>query len=839
VDAGTSGQSIVNITTPASSPNATDPTTTGDDLDETITVGNSIADLVTKKTADNPAPVEGETFTYTLKVENHGPADATNVSLEDKLPEGLSWLRDDANGSYNPASGHWAIGDISNGDKKELHITVIVDKYAGGKVITNTTTAASTPDQEDNTTEGDDLNETVHVPEAPTITISDAKATEGDDLVFTITLSSKSVDPTAILLHTKGITAKLGSDYRAVSPTYIIIPAGETSALVHIKTIKDNIKEPIETMNLVGKFFDIHNSRPAVTGTGTIIDIAEDPAVESITDANVTEGQPLVHTVKMTIASASDEIYDFNIADDSTTAGVDYNTSYTFTNGVTYDSNGGTITVPAGVTEFTVTVQSIVDGVYEGSESYTITVDTKSATGTINDSDKPAVESITDANVTEDQNLSHTVKMTTASATAASYDFNITDVTTTAGDDYSTSYTFENNVTYDATTGKITVPAGVTEFNVIVKSIEDGRYEGSESYTIKVGTQTATGTIRDDVVPAVDSITDANVTEGENLIHTVKMTTASASDEPYDFSIEDNTTTRGADYNTSYTFDHNVTYDSNAGTITVPAGVREFNVTVKSKSDNEYEDSETYNIKVGSKTAVGTINDGGDKPAVESITDANVTEGQPLVHTVKMTTASATDASYDFNITDVTTTAGVDYNTSYTFTDGVSYDATTGKITVPAGVTEFTVTVESIHDSNYEPSESYTITVGTQTATGTIRDDVPPAVLRDDNGSGYYGDPITIDILKNDDNGTKLETISLIGPAGSTSTDEDGDGDIDKIVVPGEGTWTVDNTGKLTFTPEAGFQGNPTPITYEAYDENGYLLDPATVRLTYNEDDQP
>lgn len=43
-----------------------------------------------------------------------------------------------------------------------------------------------------------------------------------------------------------------------------------------------------------------------------------------------------------------------------------------------------------------------------------------------------------------------------------------------------------------------------------------------------------------------------------------------------------------------------------------------------------------------------------------------------------------------------------------------------------------------------------------------------------------------------------------------------------KLVVKGEGTWTVDNTaGTVTFTPEEGFTGTATPVTYTASDRKG------------------
>ncbi|WP_336915720.1 hypothetical protein, partial [Vibrio cholerae] len=53
---------------------------------------------------------------------------------------------------------------------------------------------------------------------------------------------------------------------------------------------------------------------------------------------------------------------------------------------------------------------------------------------------------------------------------------------------------------------------------------------------------------------------------------------------------------------------------------------------------------------------------------------------------------------------------------------GVSYDSATGKITVPAGVTEFTVTVPTVDDTVDELDETLKLTVGGKEAIGTIVD---------------------------------------------------------------------------------------------------------------------
>ena len=46
-----------------------------------------------------------------------------------------------------------------------------------------------------------------------------------------------------------------------------------------------------------------------------------------------------------------------------------------------------------------------------------------------------------------------------------------------------------------------------------------------------------------------------------------------------------------------------------------------------------------------------------------------------------------------------------------------------GTITVPAGVTSFTVTVPTTQDTADEPNETVPLTIGGVTGTGTINDD--------------------------------------------------------------------------------------------------------------------
>jgi hypothetical protein len=77
----------------------------------------------------------------------------------------------------------------------------------------------------------------------------------------------------------------------------------------------------------------------------------------------------------------------------------------------------------------------------------------------------------------------------------------------------SNNVTFTNGVTYDSLTGKITVPAGVTVFEVNVKTIDDAIIENTETLTVSVGTSSAVGYILDNDIEGItiDPNPDPNV----------------------------------------------------------------------------------------------------------------------------------------------------------------------------------------------------------------------------------------------------------------------------------------------------------------------------------------
>ena len=108
--------------------------------------------------------------------------------------------------------------------------------------------------------------------------------------------------------------------------------------------------------------------------------------------------------------------------------------------------------------------------------------------------------------------------------------------------------------------------------------------------------------------------------------------------------------------------------------------------------------------------------------------------------------------------------------------------------------------------------------------------DVLEMKLKDDIKTAPTGSVATIYLLENDVGDIDPDSIKLIIPAdfnGTARISPDGK----TIVVDGEGEWSVDNNGTVTFKPEAGFDKSPTPIKYKASNRDGLKTAVATIIL--------
>ncbi|MBW4519692.1 MAG: DUF11 domain-containing protein [Scytolyngbya sp. HA4215-MV1] len=160
---------ITNTATVTPPTGTADSNNTNNSATDTTTI-TSIADLRLTKTVDVPVPAVGATITYTVRVTNVGPSDATNVAVQDLLPAGLTFSSaTPSQGSYDNTTGLWTVGTIADGSNAALQIAAIVNT---SELITNTAEVSASDQIDPNSTpnnqiSGENDQASVSIPFAP------------------------------------------------------------------------------------------------------------------------------------------------------------------------------------------------------------------------------------------------------------------------------------------------------------------------------------------------------------------------------------------------------------------------------------------------------------------------------------------------------------------------------------------------------------------------------------------------------------------------------------------------------------------------------------------------
>src|SRR5262249_16997546 len=160
-----------------------------------------LADLHLVKSVSDPTPNVGDTVTFTLTLTNQGPNAATNVTVNDLLPAGLTFVSaTHTQGTYDSTAGVWAVGTLANTATARLTIIARVDAPVA---MTNAAKAMADqfdPDPADNT---DDATVTPQRADlAVTKTVDNPNPNVGDTVTYTITVTNLGPDTaTNITLH--------------------------------------------------------------------------------------------------------------------------------------------------------------------------------------------------------------------------------------------------------------------------------------------------------------------------------------------------------------------------------------------------------------------------------------------------------------------------------------------------------------------------------------------------------------------------------------------------------------------------------------------------------------
>ncbi|HRD69289.1 MAG TPA: Calx-beta domain-containing protein, partial [Legionella sp.] len=625
----------------------------------------------------------------------------------------------------------------------------------------------------------------------PSLSINDVSVNEAaGTITFTVSLSAVANQTVTVGYNTSNGTATAGLDYSSITNGTLTFAAGVTTQTITVQINNDSILENNETFNV-----NLVNATNATIadglGIGTIIDNDVAPLINSISSPGPSEGSDLVYNVVLNGVSAVPVTYNFSFGGGSATT-ADYGAP-TFTNGVTL--SGGVITVPAGVTNFNVNIPTVDDALRENLETVPLTIGTVSAVGSINDNDPTPSLVVNNVSVNEGAGTAtFTVTLSAASGQTVTVNYNTGNNTAIAGNDYT-------NVN-----GTLTFAPGVTTQTITVPITDDTLFEGSETFNVNlsgatnasIATSLGVGTIVDnDTAPGI-TINDVTVNEAAGIAtFTVSLSAVSGLPVTVGYNTSNGTATAGTDYSSITN-----------GTLTFAAGVTTQTITVQINNDNTLENNETFNVHLVNPTnativdglGVGTIIDNDVAPLINSISSPGVTEGGNMVYTVVLNNAAAIPVTYPFSLGGGTATAA-DFGTPV-FSNGVTL--VNGLLTVPAGVTNFNVTVPTVDDAIRENSETIPLTIGTVSATGTIQDNDPTPSLAINN------------VTVNEDAGTVTFTVTLSSASGQNISVNYNTANNSAIA----GSDYTSTNGTLTFAPGVISQSITIPITNDALFEN-------------------
>jgi hypothetical protein len=223
----------------------------------------------------------------------------------------------------------------------------------------------------------------------------------------------------------------------------------------------------------------------------------------------------------------------------------------------------------------------------------------------------------------------------------------------------------------------------------------DTAVEQNETFTVTVSSggesATATGTILNDDLPAVSSVSAPRAAEASGAAaFTVALQAPDVNPVTVDYATHDGSATAPADYTTA------------AGTLTFDPGETTKTVTVPIADDRLSEGDETFTLTAGAVTGTATIAD--DEPPLPFVgaLDAAVKEGDagttPLTFAVLLSNPSPKPVSVQVATQSGTAEAGSDFTALAPTT-----------ITFAPGETVKQVTVPIVGDTVPEPDETFTL----------------------------------------------------------------------------------------------------------------------------------
>ena len=571
----------------------------------------------------------------------------------------------------------------------------------------------------------------------PTLNIAATTAVSEDNTTANILVSLSAPSGKVVSFDYNMVDGSAidGQDYTATSGT-ITIPAYDNSTLIPVTLLTDNLDEATENfqINITSRTNALQGT---LTGTVNISDSAStNPPVVSIADASVSEGAGSVAlTVSVNPVSGQDIDVDYATVNGTALAVGDF------------IADNQTLTIPAGQTSGTITINLPDDSIYEGDETFevalsnsvnaTLSATDNSSTITINENETLPILSVSAPNTAED-NASMVLTVDISQESAFATNFTLTTSTSsinpaTAGNDY-TSFT----------AAPYSIAAGQTNTTINVPIVDDSVSEPDlETFTVTVvnsdnnsgigpNSSTIVGIVDNDDDPFINiAATTAGSEDNTTVNVTISLSATSEKVTSVTFATSDGTAIAGDDYTATN------------GSVSIAAGDNSTSIPITILTDSLDEATEQLtvtltnpqNAQAGSRM-VGTVNisdSASTNPPVVSIADASVNEGAGSVAlTVSVNPVSGQDIDVDYATVNGTALAVGDFI------------ADNQTLTIPAGQTSGTITINLPDDSIYEGDESFEVALSNSVNATLSATDNSSTITINEDEPFPYGDLVSI-----------------------------------------------------------------------------------------------
>jgi uncharacterized repeat protein (TIGR01451 family)/fimbrial isopeptide formation D2 family protein len=524
--------------------------------------------------------------------------------------------------------------------------------------------------------------------------------------------------------------------------------------------------------------------------------------------------------------------------------GTAYSGTFTCTNIGTADATAGTTCtvtgLPSGVTVGSCSINTTPSVSWSGGDSVPVgKVVTCTVSGTPTASGSSTVDGATSA--TGDSNSSNNTASTTVaiSAAATSPDMKVllTGLSTSAlvGAPYSSTYTCTNIGSADATAGTSCsvsgLPAGLTVTGCVINTTPATSWTTGSTVTVgQVVTCTVAGTPTTAGTTSVNGSTGAtgdvnvpNNTASVNLVVNPSFAPLAANDSAV------------TNYNTAVTITASANDSAGPGT-TLALNTIDLDPTTAGRQTSRTIDGEGSFVANNDGSVTFTPVSGFEGVATVPYTIQNALGLTSNVANITVTVRPATGSAIPAAQNDFGTTTPV---TPVTLSVLTNDQASAGKTLVansialsganaaqgtwvanPGGTVTFTPANGFVGTAtvNYTVQDTGGGTSNTATITVTVAGGTLPAA-QNDSASTKPLTAVTIPILTNDAPGDgHVLSPGTIALGGTT---------------PSNGTWVVNASGTVTFTPANGFTGTAT-ATYTVQDSAGGTSNTATITVTVN-----